>query len=207
MAVLAAIRTANEQFEAAGCDGLGGHVQFRVAALPEDPSRWNRLVVTGFAAHRAEVESDPQWADRCDDWDQLHQDARVLLDDPMYWDAVDEFAPHGNDSGADTFAAYVEWRAADPEGDGLEFATTLNRGWDIAKYSVYEEIRLAYDESIIGAAFAELKVLGTCGARLADAARRSILRQREEALKAEDWPHRVRRLETLAMMEQKLAGY
>jgi hypothetical protein len=44
------------------------------------------------------------------DWSRYHASARELLDDPFYWDSADEYAPHGNDTGADLLEAFREWR-------------------------------------------------------------------------------------------------
>jgi hypothetical protein len=33
-----------------------------------------------------------------------------VLDDPFFWQEADDFAPHGNDTGADLLADYRPWR-------------------------------------------------------------------------------------------------
>lgn len=43
------------------------------------------------------------------DWDTFHRDARFLLDDADDWSNTDDFAPHGNDTGADIFAEWADY--------------------------------------------------------------------------------------------------
>jgi len=59
-----------------------------------------------------------------DEWDRLevdlrdfHPDARRLLDSPYFWSCVDEFAPHGNDAGADLLDLLQRWRKPHGRGD------------------------------------------------------------------------------------------
>ena len=37
------------------------------------------------------------------DWRDLQPDARKILDDPFFWECTNDFAPHGNDTGARSF--------------------------------------------------------------------------------------------------------
>src|SRR5712692_7374128 len=50
-----------------------------------------------------------------------HPRARQLLGDSNVWDYGDEDSPLGNDTGADTFAAYLDFRNNQPLGAVQEF--------------------------------------------------------------------------------------
>lgn len=43
-----------------------------------------------------------------------HRRARELMQEPLFWDCVDEAAPFGSDEGADAYYEWREWRAENP---------------------------------------------------------------------------------------------
>src|SRR5262245_59384656 len=51
-------------------------------------------------------------------WDYLIEHAspksKGLLLQPFYWECCDDDSPLGNDTGADTFCGYAQWRADHP---------------------------------------------------------------------------------------------
>src|SRR5262249_41806890 len=53
------------------------------------------------------------------DWRDFHPDARKILDDPFFWECSNDFAPNGNDTGADLLADYRKWLRRNPSGDPI----------------------------------------------------------------------------------------
>lgn len=108
----------------------------------------------------AQAAADP-WRVVDIDWDDMHPDARAILDDPKDWSNSDDFAPHGNDTGADIFARWSDYKALTAEqaaaeiGWGPEFDLNNALCW-----KDWVEINLALP-------FGHIKKTGTCPARLA----------------------------------------
>ena len=116
------------------------------------------------------------------DWDDYHPQARAILDDPWFWNCVDDFAPHGNDTGADLLAFWVEAGSRD-RADPMRFLEREIAAWplDVSKLPTtpagFEA--LARDEPLlapgvretyVALAFACLKVGGDCPAAVRDRA-------------------------------------
>lgn len=122
----------------------------------------------------------------------------------MYWDSSNEFAPHGNDTGADVLEEYRKWRRRDSTGDPLAFLRRLMKRWGVAA-QVDDDEHTVMDEAAVALAFAEFKLLARCSSAVLDIARSAILRQRQQAEDAIDWPHRTERLRVLILLEHMLA--
>ena len=60
-----------------------------------------------------------------------HRRARELLTDSFFWDFYDENTPLGNDTGADTFAIYRQWRTKHPTSSVQLFIKQLLIDWEI----------------------------------------------------------------------------
>lgn len=54
-----------------------------------------------------------------------------ILSEGFYWDCTDEFSPFGNDDGADTLEAFVEWREEHPRANPLKFLEQFLKEWDV----------------------------------------------------------------------------
>jgi uncharacterized protein YfeS len=162
---------------------LTTHLQERRAAIRAAMSPWEQLGL---------------------DWRDFHPNARQILDDPFYWEQADDFAPHGNDTGADLLSAYRDWFRRRPSGDPLQFYTNLMETWGFPLDTTDAMIRSALDEAAIALAFAELKLRAQCHPSVAALAREAIRRQREEALTAAESPYRDDRLRSLDLIEAKL---
>jgi uncharacterized protein YfeS len=65
------------------------------------------------------------------DWNKFHRNARKMLDDPFFWDCADDFAPHGNDTGADVLEAFRRWHRKNPRKSPVIFLNALMKRWDI----------------------------------------------------------------------------
>jgi uncharacterized protein YfeS len=104
------------------------------------------------------------------DPEDAHPRAKALLTDAFFWDLTDEASPFGNETGADTLAAYRDHRAEEESGDTLGFLKTLLDRWEVAdahwnaidQQEVEEAGRsdewslLTRDEIIVALAFAQL---------------------------------------------------
>lgn len=105
-----------------------------------------------------------------------HPNAQKLIpEDSVIWDFGDEDSPVGNDIGADTFAAYLDFRKEQPNGQALKFISNLfdvfeleNQDWDLMDPEALQESLdeddgfsiLTRDDFILGLAFAQLLVEG-----------------------------------------------
>jgi uncharacterized protein YfeS len=110
------------------------------------------------------------------DWDDYHQAARTLLDDPIFWSQSDDNAPHGNDTGADLLAEFVTWNRRNRTKPAHELARRLLRAWEIPSFdysvvapdkvkSLVESDPIALGEAndaFIATAFASIKLRGYC---------------------------------------------
>jgi uncharacterized protein YfeS len=124
------------------------------------------------------------------DWHKFHPKARETLDDPFYWECGDDFAPHGNDTGADLLADYQKWIKRNPSTSPMVFLNRSFAGWGIVPidWNITDEsevknlvetkrMELAVsNEAIIALAFAVLKVNGECPAELSDLALKALQR-------------------------------
>jgi uncharacterized protein YfeS len=155
------------------------------------------------AVWRARAASLSGWEKLGLDWRDFHADARAVLDDPFYWDVVDEFAPHGNDTGADLFDNYRRWVGRNPHANPVDFLSDLVKRWGIADDASDNALRVL-DEAAVALAFAELKMKAICTPVIAAGANAALRRQRDQALSAVDWSHREQRLLRLTMLEGKL---
>ena len=54
----------------------------------------------------------PWWEQLEIDWAEYHPAARELLNDPFFWREADDYAPHGNDTGADLMSDFRAWRSS-----------------------------------------------------------------------------------------------
>jgi hypothetical protein len=55
---------------------------------------------------KARVDAMDPWERLDIDWREYHPDARHLLTDVFFWSVIDDYAPHGNDTGADLFVDF-----------------------------------------------------------------------------------------------------
>jgi uncharacterized protein YfeS len=155
------------------------------------------------------------------DWDEFHPAARTLLDDPFFWSQGDDYAPHGNDTGADLFADFKKWNRRHPDDPPHEMVTALLRAWQIAPsdYRAVDEdavkrmitndpIALSVtDDAFIAGAFAAIKCRGCCEAATRDFALAAIERERMSAVIAgRGWKDPDERLRTLDLLRAALAN-
>lgn len=153
------------------------------------------------------------------DWDEYHPRARVLLNDPFYWSMVDDFSPHGNDTGSDLLADFKKWNKRHRNEPAHAMASALLRSWEISSVersgtdeNMVKELQTTdsialdiTDEAFIAVAFAAIKIRGYCDTETRELAVAAIKRERVlAALYADRWEHSSRRIETLDLLEDTL---
>lgn len=176
------------------------HCQSTITYLPMTDEDLFALKQDVQQARAVRLDAMSPWESLGIDWRDFHPDARKLLDDPFYWESADDFAPHGNNTGADLFAAYRSWFKRNAEGDSLVFLQKLYREWGCGD-TVDQKIA---DEAVIALAFAELKLRAECRSNIAKLALEVIERQRRQTIEATEWLHREERLKRLEMLSSKL---
>jgi uncharacterized protein YfeS len=149
-----------------------------------------RVSVEARQTRLAEQAAKSWWEREDIDWEKFHPTARTILDDPFFWDCADDFAPHGNDTGADLLAGYQKWAKRNPQGSPLVFLARLFAGWgivpidwdltdenEVGKLKETNRTELALSNgAIIALAFAILKVKGECPSGVSDLALRALQR-------------------------------
>lgn len=146
---------------------LALHLDARLGQLPATAAVLATVVENLAALERARWDALTPWDVVDVDWPLYAPQARALLDDPFYWDPADDDAPHGNDTGADLLAIYLEQQPR----DSLAFVAEQVDELGFASLAELEEDDpLEYEMFIVGAAFAELKVTGRVTPTLRDLA-------------------------------------
>ncbi len=136
------------------------------------------------------------------DWEDFHPDARGLLDDPFFWDRSHDFAPNGNNTGADLLSDYRDWIKRNEDGQPMKFIECLARRWGYANFAGMDQD--ISDESAVALAFADLKLRAMCDPEARNLALKAIGRQRSQALDSVGWAHRDEKLNKLELLENKL---
>lgn len=117
------------------------------------------------------------------EWDEYFSHAKELLNDPFFWDCLNDFSPNGNDTGADVLEFYKELREEGSRDSGMTFFDELMEEWDV-KIPPSPEDEFSwhtYHEAIVGLAFSQIKVEGSCDKEIFDKAISSIAAYKDEA--------------------------
>src|SRR5262249_2263872 len=130
--------------------------------LPSTPKAFATLIQELEQKDAARRAALSPWETLDVDWRDYHPDARTILDDPFYWDCVNDFAPHGNDTGADLLEDYRKWLRRNPAGDPVAFYRRLLRQWGFEAESTAQPDADVADEAAVALAFAELKLRASC---------------------------------------------
>lgn len=162
---------------------------------------------------RHETESKSPWELLAVEWDDFHKEARQILDDPFYWESANDYAPHGNDTGADFLSLL---RKYNPERETPEaFLQRVLDAWGM-KSSISkclakriedtdsnDEIALTtFDEASIALAFGMIKLYGRCDSETITLALAAI--EREVAIAARFGELPAERREALSKLRHKL---
>lgn len=179
---------ADDDFDLAACLA---HCEAARQRIPESEDALNEMGASLRAADKRAFEALSRWEQLDIDWAEFHPRARGLLDDPFFWESTDDFAPHGNDTGADVLAAYRTWLRRHPEGQPVRFLERLSAQWGYSASSPMDDD--SHAEACIALAFADLKLRGHCDEQARSLALASLNFQR---LQAESWtgPERQQRL-------------
>ncbi len=188
-------------------DAFLAHCRRREAELP-DTDEALMVLKDRIAINEAAIrDAMTPWERLAIDWGDFHHEARRILDDPFFWEAANDFSPHGNDTGADLLPDYRRWLKLHPSGDPLDFYHQLLQKWGITLGATDSVSVSVCNDARVALAFAELKLRADCYSSTAILAIESIQKQRQEALSATDWPHRDDRLKSLDLLEAKLKPY
>jgi uncharacterized protein YfeS len=124
------------------------------------------------------------------DWSQYHPKAKEILDQPFFWESADDFAPHGNDTGADLLEDYRRWNSRHRNRSPLVFLTRLLTEWEIKPIDwnitddetvrrLNKERSIEFhvcNEAIIALAFAVVKMRGDCPPEISSMALAALTR-------------------------------
>lgn len=194
-------------------------VAARVAAAPSTDDELRAVKERLDRQDRERRAAMDPWERLGVEWDEYHPAARRLLDDPFFWDWVDDHAPHGNDTGADLLADFRRWNQRNPDRPAHEMAVGLLRRWGFAPVDpdVVDEPTVRHliehepdalsvaDDALIAVAFAAVKLRGCCDRQTRELALKAIERERLSAVVAgRGWTHAAQRIATLKQMADAL---
>jgi len=126
-----------------------------------------------------------------------HPRARQMLGHSVIWNYGDEDSPLGNDTGADTFAAYLNFRATRPVGGAQDFVREQlalrgipDTGWDLLDLGLLEEAiksgagstLVRRDDFIIALAFSQLLLEGSLDPEVQRRAITALRRQESDVV-------------------------
>jgi len=205
LAALKLMRAKLKKSDSFDLEAFIAHVENSKNRLPREAAGLNQLVKSLRAEEEAERKARSEWDLLAIEWRDFHPGSRALLDDPFLWDCADEFAPHGNDIGADLLSAFQEWHEDYPEGDSLDFFCKVVKGWG---YPKLEEVDAqTRNQGLVALAFAELKLRGHCSTPVRNMALESISLQRHEAENSDpSWKFRQECLDALDKVEARLCS-
>ncbi len=120
------------------------------------------------------------------------------MNEPFYWDCGDDFAPHGNDSGADLLSEFEEHRNSRKEITSEVFLQSLWQSWwgsevsfdSVTTQHPNDHAISDYDKLTVALAFAHIKYEAKCPKWIHQKALESINRQRDFSIKEyTNWEH------------------
>lgn len=135
------------------------------------------------------------------DWDDYHPSAKDIVPYPKLWSCADEFAPNGNDTGADTLDLFTDWNKKNKGKSALVFLSKLLTDWEIDINNPYESefSSYTYFQSVVGLAFASAKLNGECESALKEKAILAIERYLDSIVNETSWEHKNECEQTLKL--------
>ena len=204
LAALEALRKKIQPKDQFDLEGFLGHCGKALARMPSTDEELLAMY------HEIQIRGARRWAEKSP-WDVLgidfrdfHPKAWKILDDPWFWSDADDFAPHGNDCGADLLKSYRQWLRRNPKGEPIQFYQAESQRWLKPDGTIHAIMRDLPDQAAVALAFAELKLRAHCRPEVAALARGAIQRQRAQAEADLAWKHREGRLASLQKLEAKL---
>lgn len=202
LALLGQRLTAKDDFD---LDAFLAHCNGALLRLPSTQEELSAFMQESERRWHARKASASPWDALDIDWRDYHPDARRILDSPFYWECENDFAPHGNDTGADLLEDYRKWFRRNPGGDPIVFYRTHVARWGFPADSSEDSVRTLLDDAAVALAFAELKLRAECHSTVMELARDAVRRQRQRASEAIDRPHRAEGLKSLDAISEKLS--
>ena len=138
------------------------------AQIPKTKAEADALIEKMNARRQKIFDQKSAWQKLDIDWDDYHRDARTLVPDHRLWSIIDDFAPNGNDTGADVLSFVEEDIKAlqNASDEGRAFYKQIWIDWDFSwppNRTPSDEIEYtAHRQLVVGLAFAHLKLLGHC---------------------------------------------
>ncbi|MBV1909355.1 MAG: hypothetical protein KUG78_08530 [Kangiellaceae bacterium] len=207
VAALASIKAKLKKGDQFDFDAFLLSMQKRINDLPETEEEFTKLQQLVDDERKRKRDAMDEWEKLGVDWIDYHPQAREILDSPFYWNCADDFSPNGNDTGADVLGFYEEWRPKNKKRSGISFFDNLMSDWKVSLPPDESDdyARQTYEDSILGLAFAQLKIDGTCEQKIGCLAVNAIdgIKKRMTELH-QDWDLFEERMKTLEIMNQKL---
>ncbi len=188
-------------------EALLSTIEKAVASVPREPVAFHAAVTKALADARTRSETALRARDPWDalniDWETYHPDARLLLDEPFFWNCADDLAPVGNDTGADVLEGYRAWRRRKKTATttALSYLHRLLAEWGVPLTGGAAQLQLIRDEACVGLAFSQVMLDGRVDADVAECALQAIARQE---LTVDKWPDPTRRSAALQRMRDAL---
>jgi len=175
--------TSNDDFDAAAfLDWLEARRSPKFAS-DDDLRRAVRAAIDASKAARAK--QDP-WDQLDIDWDEMHSTARAILDQPEDWSSADDFSPHGNDTGADIFGAWGDYKNLNPRQAALEL------GWELSQMDTKDKgFWHDWVEINLALAFGHIKKSGQCHPALASDVHDVLAAQIQQVEALTTWDHKA----------------
>jgi uncharacterized protein YfeS len=138
------------------------------------------------------------------DWDDFHPKAREIVPIPNQWSCTDEFAPNGNDTGADILELFQTWNKENSNKSAITFLSNLLKSWEIDISDPYrnEYSSYTYFQSVIGLAFASAKIRGKCEQDLKDKSVNAIDEYLNSIKIKNGWEYKIECEEKLKLSKQ-----
>lgn len=180
----------------------------KLDTLPASVSELERIRETMTARRKARYEKLDDWEKLGIDWDDFHEKAREIVPAPFQWSVTDEFAPNGNDTGADTLELFKDWNRKNKSKSPTEFLSKLLRDWevDINNPHVNEYSSQTYFQATVGLAFASAKIRGECEAELKSIAISAIEKYLSEIANESAWEYKSECESKLSQCKSTLAN-
>src|SRR5215203_2412895 len=70
--------------------------------------------------------------------DKAHPNAKRLMNEEFYWSPIEETAPFGSDDGADTYAAFKDWRPTHKTDNPKQFLMEQIDYWGYPTFDINE---------------------------------------------------------------------
>ena len=148
------------------------YLKHKLDTIPLDIERLEKIREVVASRRKAAFEKLDEWQKLGIDWENFHSSAKEIVPLPFLWSCTDEFAPNGNDTGADTLEIFRKWNSKNRKKSALKFLSKLLNDWEIDINNPYdgEYSSYTYFQTTVGLAFASAKLRGECEQELKEKA-------------------------------------